>query len=149
MRHIVSNSDYGPSSIAVQSDAVVQMTYKGPRPPHEIMFAIGNFMYEATLGAGGTLLKVVSTQQTSSIITYFIMDEAREMIFAMEKHFGKSLADADLFFIMVPGKNIFKAGTYVAVIGIEVTVSSILFDYIMVNLQSTFHSYTKKLCDIM
>ncbi|MFH4975343.1 hypothetical protein AB6A40_002052 [Gnathostoma spinigerum] len=128
MRRVVSNADYGPSSISLQSDAVIQMKYEGPRLPHEIMFAIGSFMYEATSAAGDTLLKVVSTQQTSSIITSFIMDDAREMIFAMEKYFGKSLTDTDLCLIMVPGKNIFKAGTYVIVIGTEVTVPPIQVD---------------------
>ncbi|MFH4976103.1 hypothetical protein AB6A40_002812 [Gnathostoma spinigerum] len=122
MRRVV----FSPYIIAssVESESVIQNTYKAPLRLNEIVFAIGYFNYQASSAISDTSIRVLSTRKTAPHTPGFVMYEAREMISTMEENFGRSLFDTDLCFLVVPGTNIFKPDPIFAVIGTENMVNS-------------------------
>ncbi|MFH4976647.1 hypothetical protein AB6A40_003356 [Gnathostoma spinigerum] len=96
-----------------------QMIYNGPLAASDIKFVIGSFNYEAISTAGGEQIRVISTEGSHSRNIDFILDAAHEMIFVMEDVFGNCLNAADLYFLIVPGKDMIKVDPSLYVIGTE------------------------------
>ncbi|MFH4976224.1 hypothetical protein AB6A40_002933 [Gnathostoma spinigerum] len=118
-RRVVYSSYFTPSAVSTESGSVVQLVYQAPLLPHDIVFAIGNFKYEAKSAGRNTLVRVLCAKTIRLRTVGFVMDEVRNMASAMEEKFGKSLVDSDLCILMVPGMNVFRASPCLLVIGTE------------------------------
>ncbi|MFH4976214.1 hypothetical protein AB6A40_002923 [Gnathostoma spinigerum] len=103
---------------------MLEIAYKAPVLSHRIIFAIGDFKYETRLAVSNTSVIVLCEKRTMPRVISFLANEAREMVSAMEEHFGRSLIKTDLYFIMIPGMNVFKANSFLVMIGNENPVCS-------------------------
>ncbi|MFH4981823.1 hypothetical protein AB6A40_008532 [Gnathostoma spinigerum] len=118
-RRVVSNAKFSFSSVSEERESVIRMVYESQPLSHGITFMVGIFKHEARSVNSNIPVRAIYDSGRSSRIIRFIMNEAREMAYAMEENFGGRLTDSDFCFLVIPGANIIKASPQFLAIGIQ------------------------------